>query len=192
MKNILITICLIGLTHLSYSQNKEAINREGFVFGTSIGIAHSIQSFPTKMQSNTDFGLDLKFGYMIKPNISLLLTSNISGYDYAGTGRARKRDFGVIAPAVQYWFGDRFWGLVGIGLGVDAPVFFDIEDPDNQKEETKYYPGLGIIGAVGYEFYQGKKFAIDLKARMTYRNVNLTEGKTTGISPSILIGINFY
>jgi len=183
---------MFGQAHLSYSQNKENITRGGFVFGTSIGISHSIQSFPTKTQNNTDFGFDLKFGYMIKPTIALLLTSNISGYDYTGIGRPRKRDFGVLAPSVQYWFADRFWGLAGIGLGVDAPVFFDIEDPDNQKEETRYYTGLGIVGALGYEFYQGKKFAIDLKARITYRNVNITEGKTTGVSPSILIGINFY
>jgi outer membrane protein W len=129
---------------------------------------------------------------MIKPNISLLLTSNVSGYAYSGIGRARKRDFGVLAPTVQYWFHERFWALAGVGLGIDAPVFFDIKDPDNHKEEIEYHSGLGIVGAIGYEFYQGKKMAIDLKVRMTYRNVNITEGKTTGISPSILIGINFY
>lgn len=93
---------------------------------------------------------------------------------------------------MQYWFRERFWVMAGIGLGIDAPVFFDIKDPDNNKEETAYHSGLGILGAIGYEFYQGKKFSLDLKARMTYRNVNLTEGKTTGVSPSILIGINFY
>ncbi|MFT6922948.1 MAG: hypothetical protein ACJA1C_001956 [Crocinitomicaceae bacterium] len=188
----IITICLITLTSNSYSQNKEPLTRKGFVIGTSLGVAHSIQSFPSKSQNNTDFAFDLKLGYMIKPNIALLLTSSVSGYDYSGIGRDRKRDFGVLAPTVQYWFHEKFWVLAGIGLGLDAPVFFDIEDPDNNKEEIEYHGGLGIVGAIGYEFYHGKKFAIDLKARMTYRNVNLTEGKTTGISPSILIGVNFY
>ena len=106
----------------------------------------------------------------------------------SGIGRTRKRDFGVLAPSVQYWFKERFWLLGGIGLGLDAPIFFDIKDP----EETKYHSGLGIVGAIGYDIYQGKKFTIDLKARMTYRNVNITEGKTSGISPALLIGINFH
>ena len=97
-----------------------------------------------------------------------------------------------MAPTVQYWFRDRFWALAGIGLGLDAPVFFDVKDPDNHEEEIAYHTGLGIVGAIGYELYQGGRFTIDLKARMTYRNVNIAEGKTAGVSPSILMGINFY
>lgn len=192
MVKSIITFSLISLTYFTYAQDKEPNIRKGFVFGASIGLSHSVQSFPNKSQTNTDFGFDFKLGYTIKPNISLLLTSNVSGYEYSGIGRTRKRDFGVLAPAVQYWFRERFWAQAGVGLGIDAPVFFDIEDPDNNKEETEYYHGLGIVGAVGYEFYQGKKIVIDLKARMTYRNVNISEGRTTGVSPSILIGVNFY
>lgn len=192
MKKYIITICLISLKSITYSQTREPMLRDGFVFGTSIGVSYSIQSFPNKSQNNTDFGFDFKLGYMVKPNIALLLTSSVSGYDYSGIGRSRKRDFGVLAPTVQYWLGDKFWVLAGIGLGLDAPVFYDIKDPDNHEEEIEYHSGLGIVGAVGYEFYQGKRFALDLKVRMTYRSVIITEGKTTGVSPSMLIGINFY
>jgi hypothetical protein len=191
IKSIL-TVFLITLVSVLHSQNKPLIEKKGFVFGTSFGLSHSIQTFPNKLQNNTDFGFDLKFGYMLKPNVALLLTSNISAYDYIGIGRPRKRDFGVLAPSVQYWLHEKFWVLAGIGLGVDAPVFFDIKDPENNKEETQYHTGLGILGAVGYDFYHGKSFTFDLKARMTYRNVNITEGKTTGFAPSILIGVNFY
>lgn len=192
MIKFILTIGLISLTLVTYSQYKQRILRKGFVFGTAVGVAYTTQSFPNKSQNNTDFGFDFKLGYMIKPNIALLLSSNVSGYVYEGIGRSRKRDFGVLAPTVQYWFRKRFWALAGIGIGLDAPVFYDIEDPDNNKEETAYYSGLGIVGAIGYEFYQGKKFAVDLKARITYRNVNIAEGNTTGVSPSILVGINFY
>jgi hypothetical protein len=122
IKSIL-TICLISLTSITYSQNKEPIIRKGFMIGTSIGISHSIQSFPNKSQNDTDFSFDLKAGYMIKSNIALLITSNVSGYEYSGIGRSRKRDFGVLAPTVEYWFRDRFWALAGIGLGLDAPFF---------------------------------------------------------------------
>ena len=191
MIKTIFTICLLGLTSILYAQDEPPI-RKGFVFGTSIGLSHSIQSFPNQSQNNTDFGLGFKLGYMINSNIALLLSSNVSGYDYTGIGRSRKRDFGVLAPTVQYWFRERFWVQGGIGLGLDAPVFFDIKDPDLDKEETVYHVGLGMVGAIGFEFYQAKNFAIDLKARVTYRNVGITEGKTTGVSPSILIGVNFY
>ncbi len=192
MIRLIITTCLIIIASLVYAQDDQTIIRKGFVFGTSIGFSHSIHSFPSASQNNTDFGVGFKIGFMLKSNMALLLTSNVSGYDYTGIGRSRKRDFGVLAPTVQYWLGDRFWVMGGIGIGLDAPVFFDIKDPDNNKEETVYHAGLGAIGAIGYEFYQGKKFTIDIKARMTYRNIDLAEGNTTGVSPSILIGINFY
>lgn len=192
MSKILLTIILITLSILGFSQTVDKPVKKGFVFGTSLGVSHTIQSLPNKSQRNTDFGLDLKAGYMLNPNLALLLTSNVSGYDYAGIGRPRKRDFGVVAPTVQYWFRDKLWVMGGAGLGVDAPVFFDLEDPDNNKEETVYHTGFGAVAAIGYEFYQGKKFTLDLKARTTYRNVNIVEGNTSGISPSILLGFNFY
>lgn len=186
------TICLIFMSTLMYSQNEQRITRKGFVFGASMGISQSILTFPKENQSETHLALGFKLGYMLNPNLALLLTSNTSIYSYSGIGRERLRDFGVLAPSIQYWYKDKFWIMGGVGLGVDAPVFFDIKEPDTYKEEREYHNGFGIIGAVGYEFYQGKRFAIDLKARITYRNVNITEGKTTGISPAIMIGINFY
>ena len=192
MKKTAIAILLSSLAMFGYAQNEQTVIRKGFAFGTSIGISNTVQSFPNKSQNDIDFGLDLKLGYMINPNLAILLTSNVSGYEYSGIGRTRKRDFGVLAPAVQYWFKERFWISGGVGLGLDAPVFFDIKDPEINKEETEYHSGIGIVGAIGYEIYQGKKFMIDLKARMTYRNVNITEGKTTGISSALLIGINLY
>ena len=82
MKKTVITILLSSFAILSYAQNKQTTIRKGFVFGTSIGISNSIQSFPNKSQTDIDFGLDLKLGYMIKPTLAILLTSNISGYEY--------------------------------------------------------------------------------------------------------------
>ena len=173
-------------------QTKHVVDRKGFVFGISIGASHTVQSFPGKSQNETDFGLDFKIGCMIKPNIALLLTSNVSGYEYSGIGRTRKRDFGILAPSLQYWLDKRLWLLGGIGLGLDAPVFFDVKNLETNSGEMKYHGGLGIIAAVGYEFFQKEKFTIDMKARIGYRNLNITEGKTTGISFGLLVGINFY
>ena len=58
--------------------------------------------------------------------------------------------------------------------------------------ETKYYNGLGFVTAVGYEIYQRKNMALDLKTKISYRNVEMQEGKTNGVSFAFLLGINFY
>lgn len=192
MKRTLAMIFVSSFSLLGYTQTEQAIIRKGFVFGVSFGISGTMQTFPDKSQNDLDFGLDLKLGYMIKPDLAILLTSNVSGYDYSGIGRTRKRDFGVLAPSVQYWFHERFWFLGGAGIGLDAPVFFDIKEPETNKEETIFHSGFGVIAAVGHDIYRSKKLTIDVKARLTYRNLNILEGRTTGISPSILVGINFY
>lgn len=192
MLKYFVSVLLTCSSVVVYSQHVQRVNRKGFVFGTSLGLAHSVQKFPGKNQSNTDLGLDVKLGYMIKPNLALLLTSNVSTYNYSGIARDRKRDFGIVAPSLQYWISKRMWVLAGAGLAVDAPVFWDIKNAETDKNETNYYTGGGLIASVGYEFYKRKNLVLDVKTRLTYRNVNLPNGKVTGISPSILVGFNFY
>lgn len=193
MKKSLLFILLCSiLSTQTIAQSSQKIHRKGLLFGTSLGAGYSMLQFPAKNQNDLGFALDLKLGYMIKPDFALLLTTNVSVYDYSGFGRDRKRDFGIVAPAVQYWVNDRFWILGGAGLGGDNPVFWDIKNPDNDPLETKYYHGLGIFGAVGYEIYQRKNVAIDLKTKVSYRNVKLQEGGTNGFSFALLLGINLY
>ena len=196
MKSILITVVLLSFvfTKSAFGQEDNAIQRKGFVFGTSYGIGYSILNFPDKKQSELGFALDVKLGYMIKPDLALLLTTNVSIYDYSGFGRDRKRDFGILAPIVQYWVNDKFWVLGGVGLGGDNPVFWDIDfdNVDDDPLETKYYNGLGLVAATGYEIYQRKNMAVDIKTKISYRNVEMQEGKTNGVSFSFLVGINLY
>ncbi|GAB2709654.1 hypothetical protein GCM10011495_37560 [Hymenobacter frigidus] len=56
--------------------------------------------------------------------------------------------------------------------------------------ETKYYPGLGVVAAVGYEICQRKSLAIDLKTKIIYRNVAMQEGKTNGVAMAVLPGVS--
>lgn len=193
LKPIITVVCFTILTQGIDAQIKSNFQRNGFVFGTSIGVANSNIKFPDRLENQTDLGIDLKVGYMLNSRLAILLMSNVSIYDYSGLGRDRKRDFGVLSPSMQYWFKDRFWLLGGIGVGGDNPVFWDIENPDTEPLETKYFSGIGIVASAGYELFRSNKsFAVDLKGRVMYRNVNLQEGDTTGISYGILIGINFY
>lgn len=193
LKTIATIICITLLMQTIQAQENSSFQRKGFVFGTSLGGSVSTLQFPDKSLNQTDLGIDLKIGYMLNSNLAILLTSNISIYDYSGFGRDRKRDFGIIAPSAQYWLHDKFWLLGGIGIGGDNPVFWDIKNPDTDPLETKYYSGLGVVTAVGYEVFQSKNnFTIDIKAKAMYRKVQLQEGNTTGFSYGILVGINFY
>ena len=189
----MLTICTILLVQFMHAQEDIGFQRKGFVFGTSIGSAVTSIQFPTTSQDETDVAIDFKVGYMLHAKLALLLTSNVSIYDYAGFGRDRKRDFGIVAPSVQYWLHNKLWLLGGIGIGGDNPVFWDVKNPDDDPLETKYYAGLGVVTSVGYEVYRSKhNFAIDIKAKAMYRNVNLQEGHSTGFSYGLLLGINFY
>ena len=196
MKSIFFTTMLLFLMFLqsANAQSENAIERKGFVFGTSYGAGYSVLKFPDKNQNELGFALDLKLGYMINPNLALMLSTNVSIYDYSGFGRDRKRDFGILAPTAQYWLNDKFWVLGGIGLGGDNPVFWDIDfdNVDDDPLETKYYNGLGLVAATGYEIYQRKNMAVDIKAKLSYRNVEMQEGKTNGVSFAFLVGINLY
>jgi len=193
LKPIAIFFYIVFLTQNLLGQENSKFQRKAFIFGTSFGVANSNLKFPDRSGNQTDIGLDLKVGYMLNSRLAILLTSNVSIYDYSGFGRDRKRDFGVLAPSLQYWVKDKLWLLSGLGIGGDNPVFWDIENPDTDPLESKYFSGLGFVASVGYELFQSNRnFTIDIKGRLMYRNVNLQEGDTTGTSYGILVGINFY
>ncbi|MFA6403251.1 MAG: hypothetical protein WCX31_16755 [Salinivirgaceae bacterium] len=178
-------ICLTGK-----AQDNTQVSRKGFIFGTSLGVANANMNFPTSKQNNTNLAINWKIGYMVNPKLALLVNGAVSIYHYNLMGRARKRDFGGVFPSAQYWVSDKLWILGGIGLGTDAPVFYDLE-PDN-IDETKYYSGFGVVSSAGYELYRKKNFAVDLAARLNYSSVNLPIGKANGFTSAFLIGINFY
>lgn len=186
-------ICTFLPAQYLLGQENSSIQRKGLVFGSSLGITNTSLKFPNKSENFSNLGLDLKIGYMINPKLAILLTSNVSIYDYSGFGRDRKRDFGVVSPSVQYWLSNKLWLLGGIGIGGDNPVFWDIRDPDADPLETKYFSGLGVVTSIGYELFQlNRNLVVDIKARVLYRKVNLLEGSTTGFSYGLLLGINFY
>ena len=180
--------CLLNLS--VFAQSKNEILRKGFMFGFSSGISNSNLNFPTKKQNNTNLALNWKVGYMLNPKLAVLLNGAVSIYDYDLSERKRLRDFGGVFASAQYFVTNKFWALGGIGIGTDAPVFYDLK-PENTVE-TKYYSGLGIVSSVGYEIYRKKNFTFDLQVRINYSNVNLPIGKTNGLTTALLLGINLY
>lgn len=185
---ILLFSCILGLS--AFGQSKNENQRKGLVFGFSTGIANSNLNFPTKNQNNTNLALNWKIGYMLNPKLAVLLNGAVSIYEYDLSDRKRLRDFGGVFASTQYFVSDKLWILGGIGIGTDAPVFYDLK-PENEIE-TKYYSGIGAVSSIGYEIYRKKNFALDLQARINYSSVSLPIGKTNGFTTAILLGINFY
>lgn len=191
MKNVFLLLACFSVIAAA-AQSSSSIERKGFVIGASLGAANAWHRFPSTTQHTFDFAFGLKAGWMAAHRTAILLSSSVTGYDYSGTGRARKRDFGIVAPSVQQWINEKAWIMGGAGLAVDAPVFFDIRDAEESEWETKYFTGFGFVISAAYEMLQKKSWAINLEARCTYRNVRLHEGRSTGISPGLLVGVSFY
>ena len=190
MKSIaLFTICLLFSTS-TFSQNRTDIIRKEFVLGFSTGIANSNLNFPSKNQNSTNLALNWKVGYMLNPKFAIVLNGAVSNYEYDLSDRKRLRDFGGVFASAQFFVKEKWWILGGVGVGTDAPVFYDLK-PEN-KVETKYYSGLGAVSSIGYEIFRRKNYSLDLQARINYSSVPLPIGKTNGFTSAFLIGINFY
>ena len=109
-----------------FAQNKNEVLRKGIMAGLSSGIANSSLKFPSQNQNNTNLALNWKMGYMLNSKLALLLNGAVSIYEYDLSDRKRLRDFGGVFTSAQYFVSDKFWVLGGIGIGTDAPLFFDL------------------------------------------------------------------
>jgi len=130
----------------------------------------------------------MKIGMMLNDRTALMLFLPGSVYSYSRIGRKRDRGFEGIVPTVQYWPTNRLWINAGIGLGMDAPAFYDIKD----ESERKFYFGGAALMSCGYEVWQGKRSAIDVQLRLHGGNSKQPEGRVTGISGELLCGFNLY
>lgn len=193
MKTTLLALLLLS-TGLTQAQpvppEAPAVARRGLLFGAALGPAATHLRAAGTRRQGTDLGLNWKLGYALTPRLALLLNGSAAVYASAGPDRPRKRDFGGVFPAVQYWPGRRVWLLGGLGLGTDAPVFYDVQP--EQPGENAYYTGPALIGSVGYELYQRGRLALDLQLRTTYARVAVPGGRVQGFSTGLLLGLNLY
>lgn len=183
----------IALVYVGYPQGSaDSAKPRKLVFGLAAGTAYSYQTFAGRAQENADFALQIEGGVRLNKRFAVLISSSVSTYLYQGVvGRPRKRDFGVLSVAFRYAPMERFSLTGGAGLGVDAPVFFDMESPDKNKEETRYYAGPGCMGSLAYTFYRTRFISLDVRTRLSWRQVMAPDGRVGGISTALLIGLNF-
>lgn len=168
-----------------YSENQTF--REGFIFefgigGGIIGIEDSqgIQTFD-KFQGAMSFP-EFKFGYMLKDNLAL--TASMPGMIYEF--QSNDRHFGGFIPSLQYWVKDRWWIHGGIGLAIDSPALYDIEE--NVNDDWNF--GCGVTASTGYEIYKKKNFALNIQSKLVMGRTFL-EGDAHRDAVSLNIGLGF-
>lgn len=143
--------------------NETTFQRDGFIFEFGLGggiisveDSKGIQTFD-KSQGAISFP-ELKFGYML--NDRLAITAAMPGMIYEF--QDNDRHFGCFIPSVQYWVKNRWWIHGGIGLAIDSPALYDIEDDVNDDWNF----GCAVMASTGYEIYKKKNFALNVQSNL--------------------------
>lgn len=162
MKNLLIVVFVLS-TFSAFGQNaRQVVNRQGFVFGAGIGIG-AISIADSDQENPFDEGQggmslpNLKFGWMVSDRMAVLATLPGMIYELED----KDRSFEAFIPSVQYWVKDRWWVNGGVGLAMDLPAFYEVE---NIKDEDWNF-GWALSVSTGYELVQREKFVLDLQTR---------------------------
>ena len=161
------------VSSMTYAQNtnpETSTQRDGFIIEFSVGgglisleDSEGIQTFD-KSQGTFVFP-DLKFGYMLNENLAI--TAAIPGNIYEF--QDNDRHFGGFIPSVQYWVKDRWWIHGGIGLAIDSPALYDIEDDVNDDWNF----GCAVMASTGYEIYKKKNFALNVQSKLVLGRTSL-------------------
>lgn len=169
-KKFIIKMAFIACTLMStvaFSQNSSTdqtiSQRKGFMLEVGLGggiisieDSNGIQSFD-ESQGGISFP-ELKFGYML--NDKLAITASTPGMIYEF--QDNDRHFGGFIPSVQYWVKDRWWIHGGLGLAIDSPALYDIED--NVNDDWNF--GCAVMASTGYEVYKKKNFALNIQSKL--------------------------
>jgi len=188
MKKAIMIVYLLSISQSMVFCQANELNREGVLFGVSFGLSQTKFDIDNA-KSDSQSGLSLpniKIGKSVNDQISVLLYLPGSVYKYELEGRTRNRGFEAVLPSIQYWPTDRIWLLGGLGLGMDAPAFFDIKT----EEERRFHFGYAMALSSGYELIQFHNKTIDIQARIHHGVINTDDGKVRGTSFTILLGIN--
>ncbi len=131
---------------------------------------------------------DFHIGGMLSPRFALLF--EIQGNAQTIAENAYYADTLVSAAAMiagQYWVHPQVWVKGGIGaasLAVSRDDGYD--EPLNSESEE----GMAVMGAVGFEVFSAKNFAIDLQGRVISASYDgIGENITSG---TVGVGFNWY
>lgn len=183
-------VAFLLMSAMSFAQNdstnETTFQRDGFIFEIGLGggvisieDSEGIQTFD-KTQGTFVFP-DLKFGHML--NEKLAITVSLPGNIYEF--QDNYRHFGNFIPSVQYWVKDRWWIHGGIGLAIDGPALYDIND-----ENDDWNFGCAVMASSGYEFYKKKNFALNIQSKIVLGRAFL-EGDAHRDAALFNVGLGF-
>lgn len=180
----LISILICFFTYISFAEES---NR--FTAGIAIGTSNFSTSVNSETpQNGTGFALQTRLGYRISRSLGIYMLLPSSIYPLISTnGRSRNRGLEGIIPAAQIWLTNKLWIYGGYGQGLDAPVFYDVQD----DSEATYFRGTASLFGIGYDLFQTNRLTYDLQIRFYNAKINVPEGDRFGKSISLLFGINF-
>jgi len=192
-KQILLNLACLAFALVSsatYAQNTNSeitTQRDGFIFefvvgGGLISIEDStgIQTFD-KFQGTFVFP-DIKLGYMLNEKLAITVSMPGNIYEF----QDNDRNFGGLIPSVQYWVKDNWWIHGGIGLAIDSPALYDIED--NVNDDWNF--GTAVMASTGYEIYKKKNFALNVQSKLVLGRASL-DGDIKRDAVLFNIGIGF-
>jgi hypothetical protein len=133
--------------------------------------------------------VDFHIGGMLSPRFALLFEAqgNLQTVDDNGQGGTVTLSQGTAMVAGQFWLTPHLWIKGGIGA---AHLSYDFNDPYGTAGSQPISNGAAIMGAVGYELFSTREFAVDIQGRLiegSYKDLGdqLTSG-TVGV------GFNWY
>ncbi|GHC50655.1 hypothetical protein [Ulvibacter litoralis] len=161
MKKQLPLLVLLFVTLITVAQT-ETNERKGFLFEIGIGggivsieDSEGIQTFDD-VEGAFTFP-EAKIGYMLNNNLAITAALPGTIYEFQGNDR----HFGGFIPSLQYWVKDRWWIHGGIGLAIDGPALYDINDAN---EDWNF--GCAVMASTGYEIYKKNNFAMNLQSKV--------------------------
>ncbi|HCD52137.1 MAG TPA: hypothetical protein DEQ34_06810 [Balneolaceae bacterium] len=181
MKTSITLLLLVFLSVQAMAQHSNQPERKGFMIGVSAGMGFaSITGDAPELDNTSDINLpNLKLGWMVKPNLAVLITNPGASYQIVG----KDRSFDGIIPSLQYWTRPEWWVSGGFGLGMDGPAFYETGN-------TKLGPACQF--STGYEFYRKGRFTLDIQATLFAGSVETDNGSREAVSLLTGIGFNFY
>ncbi len=191
MKNLLIvllTFCSVSV--FAQGLQTSNIERKGFVIGFGVGggvisLADSGQENPFEKASGGFSLPNLKIGMMLNEKTALLATFPGMIYEYEG----QDRSFEAFIPSIQYWLKDRWWVNGGVGLSMDFPAFYEVDDFKDQD----FNFGCAVAVSTGYEIVQRKNFALDLQTKLHMGRVFTGNSQyRDGVALTVGLGFNWY
>ncbi len=160
------------------------------VFGVSVGLGgmgdngSAITSCDNCNYNPIALELDAHLGGMIAPRVALMLELQVNGQTIHSD--AQNGDTTVTQSAAmfaaQFWLLPQLWIKGGIGLA-DLNV-------DDTFVTQDLGSGIAVMGAIGFEIFSARNFAIDLQGRLIEGTYNSGDDHIT--SGTVGVGFNWY